>query len=233
VAFRKYAWVEDVAKVTYHRGRILVDLRYRQPVASVKLSRGLQLIVDETGIVLPWEDVDRERRDSLINITGEGLLAPTDPRPGVVWKARGGTGDIDQADARILAAASLAGFLAHEPRVSEGKAYPALRIVEIIVSDYPQHGLFVMNAEGAEIWWEDAPGVERAGKLSALEKWKMLLLWAQATTARWLEAGDYWAFSKTGLRFACPHQRSTHQPKAAAKPVGGGPAPKRSSVDSG
>jgi hypothetical protein len=219
VAFKKYAWVEDVAKVAYSPGRIRVDLRYRRPVAWVNLPRGQQQIVDDRGIILSVEDVDVEPLGSLVKITGDGVFAPSDPRPGVVWKAKEHVGEPDEADGRIVGAARLAGFLRQEERASEAAACPALRILEIIVTDYDRRGLFVMNAEGAEIWWEDAPGRERPGKLSASEKWRMLVRWQATTRARFLEAGDFWAFSRKGVLFNCPPTHSSrHEPRTSTPP---------------
>ncbi len=233
VAFKKYAWVEDVAKVAFHPGRIVVDLRYRQPVAWVHLPRGPQRIVDDNGTILPSEDIDVEPLGSLIKITGDGLLPPSDPRPGVVWKARDRAADIDRADPKVVAAARLAGFLRRQTADSQSNPARALRVLEIIVTDYERRGLFVMNAEGAEIWWEDAPGEERPGKPSAAEKWQMLEHWQETTTARFLEDGDFWAFSRKGLHHVCPHPGGGHQPKSATGPAVNPPASDHSSPGSG
>jgi hypothetical protein len=216
--FKKYAWVEDVARVTYSPGRISVDLRYRQPVAWVSIPRGQQRIIDEKGIILPVEDVDVEPLGALIKITGDGLLEPADPRPGVIWKAKAYTIEADQPDPKILAAARLAGFLRDPDRLALAAAYPALRMLEIIVSDYGRRRLFVMNAEGAEIWWDDAPGREPAGKPGAVDKWRMLVDWRESNRARFLEEGDFWAFTRKGLSFNCPHPSSRHQPRVDSKP---------------
>jgi hypothetical protein len=234
VAFRKYSWVLDVAKVTYQPGRILVDLRYRQPVAWVDLPRGQHQIVDGKGILLRSEDIDVERLGPVIKITGDGLLAPSDLRPGVIWKRKGKAGAMDEADGRILAASKLADFLRQEDRASDSTAARALRIPEIIVSDFQARGLFVMNAEGAEIWWEAAPGDERADEPSALEKWRMLLQWQQTTRARLLDEGDFWAFSRKGLYTVCPPSHNpSHQPRAASEQTGGQPDSSKQPAGSG
>jgi hypothetical protein len=231
--FKKYAWVEDVATVTYAPGRIRVALRYRQPVAWVNLLRGHQRVVDENGIILPAEDIDSGPLGALVKITGDGLLPPSDPRPGVIWKLQTHAGEMDEPEVRILAAARLAGFLIQPERFGQAAACPALRILEIIVSDFHRRGLFVMNAEGAEIWWEDAPGQERAGTPSALEKWRMLVDWQKTTRARLLVKGDFWAFSRNGLRFNCPHPDSPHRPRAGSGATAAGPGQLRKPADSG
>jgi len=213
LAFKKYAWVEDVVKVTYGPGRILVDLRYRQPVARVDVAPGQQKqIVDDTGIILPTEDLDLDQLGQVITITGEGLAAPSDPRPGVMWKAKASSSDMGEEDPRIQGAAKLAGFLRTEAAAHEGLASPALHFREIIVTDFARRGLFIMNAEGAEVCWGSAPGDERPGRLSAEQKWAMLVQWQQSTGSRSLKEGDYWAFSRNGLYHVCPHPRSSHKP---------------------
>jgi len=235
LAFKKYAWVEDVVKVSYGPGRVVVDLRYRRPVAWVDLRNGRQQIVDDEGILLPPEDIDAAQLGQLIKITGDGLGAPSDPRAGVIWKRKASTTDMGEADPRIQAAARLAGFLRTEPRARDALSSQALLILQIMVTDLAHEGLFMMNAEGTLIWWRKAPGDERSGKLklSAEQKWAMLRHWQQSTRARFLNEGDYWAFSSKGLYHVCTHPRSPHepaekseagkdQPAAAGKPGGSG-----------
>ncbi|MFI5461234.1 MAG: hypothetical protein ACHRXM_38000 [Isosphaerales bacterium] len=234
LAFKKYAWVEEVVKVTYGPGRIVVDLRYRRPVASVDLPPGNpKQMVDDKGIILPTEDVDLDQLGKVIKITGEGLAAPSDPRPGVMWKAKASSSDMGEGDPRIQGAAKLAGFLRTETRAHEGLASPALHFLEIIVTDFARRGLFMVNDEGAEVCWGAAPGDERPGRLSAEQKWVMLLEWRQSTRSRFLKEGDYWEFTKKGLHHRCTHQGSPHaaaevteagkdQPAAVGKPAGSG-----------
>jgi len=235
LAFKNYAWVEDVVKVSYGPGRILVDLRYRRPVAWVDLRNGRQQIVDDKGILLSPEDIDVAQLGLLIRITCQGLAAPSDPRAGVMWKTKASATDMGEADPRIQAAAKLAGFLRTEPRAHDALSARALLILEIIVTDLANEGLFLVNAEGALIWWRNAPGDERSGKLklSADQKWAMLLQWQQSTRARFLKYPDYWAFSNERLYPVCTHSNSPHkpaevsdpgknQPTAAGKPRGPG-----------
>jgi hypothetical protein len=109
----------------------------------------------------------------------------------------------------------LAGFLREKTRVELAKTSPALRVLEIIVTDYRRRGLFVMNAEGAEIWWGEAPGDEPPGKPTAPQKWGFLCRWQDMTPARFLDQGDFWAFSQGGIHHVCPHRDPSHAPRAA------------------
>jgi hypothetical protein len=237
VAFKKYAWVEEVVKVAYPPGRIRVDVRYRKPVAWVQLRGPEQRIVDRNGIILPTDDVDVAALGQVIKITGDGgLAAPSDPRPGVIWKSHGDSPGLDRPDERILAASKLAAFLVEGPQVSDAQKYPALHLREIIVTQFHDRGrgLFAVNAEGAMIRWGDAPGDEPMGKSTADEKWAILRHWRETTASRFLETGDYWSFSKRGLEHLCPHPRDPHRPKESSSDVPrGAPVATRKSPLSG
>jgi hypothetical protein len=154
-AFKNYAWVENVSKVTYPPGGLTVTLEYRQPVAAVRLPQGLQELVDQKGNWLRLEDVDVSRLGPLaplIVISGEGLVAPADPRPGVIWMAEGRPGELPRPDGRVLAGAKLAGFLTKEPQVQEAARSPALHVLEIIVTESNR---------------EEEPAQPRSGRLPA------------------------------------------------------------------
>jgi hypothetical protein len=233
LAFKKYAWVEDVINVVYEPGRILVTLRYRRPVARVALPDGQRHIVDENGIILAPEDVDLEQLGPLIKISGDGISAPADPRPGVLWKAKTGATEMASGEPRILAAAKLAGFLRAEPRIREAAASPALRILEIIATEFSGRGLFILNAELAEIHWGKAPGDESPGAITGAEKWLMLVRWQQTTQARCLIEGDFWAIGKNAVRHVCPHPEHSHQPSACPQAGRNQPGPSQKVENSG
>jgi len=220
--FKKYAWVEK-ARVIYAPRQIRVDLQIRQPVARAQLGGGGQIVFDANAIILPQEDIDLAVLGRVIWVTGHDLLAPSDPRPGLIWKSAADASGLDRGDERVLAAAKLAGFLVQEPRQSDSERSAALRILEIIVTDFGQRGLFAMNAEGAAICWGDAPGDEKAEKPSAHEKWAMLRSWAETSRARFLVDGDYWAFGENGVRHVCPqvHQKAPHRPLENSERPGG------------
>jgi hypothetical protein len=217
IAFKKYAWVEEVVKVAYGPSRIRVDLRYRQPVAWVRLRDGNQKVVDRNGIILPAENVDVAVLGQVIEISGDisagGLAAPSDPRSGVIWKSAGDGTGLGQVEERIVAASKLAAFLTQAAQANDAQQYPSLHVIRIVVTDFRARGLFVVNAEGAAILWGDAPGDEPTGKPTAEEKWVILRHWRETSPSRFLETGDYWAFSKRELRHVCPHMKDPHQPK--------------------
>jgi hypothetical protein len=221
--FKKYAWVDEVARVAYVAGRIRVELQYRQPVGWVQLRDTRQLMVDDDGTILPTENIDVTALGVLPKIEGDGGLAPpVGTQFGEKWKSRTEPGGLEEVDERIAAAARLAGFLMQDAQVADAERTPALRMRQIILTDFDNRGLFMMNAEDAAILWGDAPGTEKPGKPSAQDKWAILRRWEESTPARFLETGDFWAFSRNGLVHVCPVQHAVrHRPKSAAeRPVG-------------
>jgi hypothetical protein len=224
--FRTSGWVEEVARVTYLPGKIRVKLRYREPVGLVTLADGRQHLgqhlVDERGILLSADDVDPVVLGPLIRITGgDKLTAPADPRPGVPWKSRGGSGDVEEVNESIVAAAGLAAFLERKQRATTPESSPALKVIEIIVTDFDRRGLFMINAERAVIWWQHAPGAERPGEPTAEEKWAMLENWQRTTTERALPDPDYWGFSGTSVVPIRPHRDPAHRPQELGTPRAG------------
>jgi hypothetical protein len=208
-AFKLDPWVEEVVKVSYAPGRILVDLRFREPVAWVKFDRGLQL-VDGDGRLLPAEDVDLERAGRLLKITGVNLTPPADPRAGVVWKSKPKSDEAERIDEKIVAATSLARFLRQNGDSRETIA-AALRMIEIIVTEFRDRGLFLLNADGIEFCWGSAPGFERPRELKAIEKWQVLLRWAEQSPSHTPADGDYWEISARGVSLVCTHKGGPHR----------------------
>jgi len=211
--FRNYAWVEE-AKIIYPPGGISVHLRYRLPVAYVQISHGDQLLVDDKGTILPPADVDETKFSPfrLTRITADQLEPPADPTPGVSWKSRTTADDIPRDDRRILAAAKLAGFLRDQEQSQPNQTLPALRIGEIIVTDFfsNDRGLFLLNDQAQTIWWRQAPGEERPGEPKAFEKWSMLRKWGESSMKHSLPEHDYWTFSQTGVCEVCTHRGRPH-----------------------
>jgi hypothetical protein len=214
--FRNYAWVRGVGQVTYGPRTIIVPVRYRQPVAYVQLPNGDQKLVDETGTILQTRDIDETQLDQvlqlgrLIRIAGTDLAAPSDPRPGIGWKTRAMGSDHDEVDVRVLAAAKLASFLSQPSQLGDANRRRALRMIEINVTEFDAHGLFLKNVEDAWIWWREAPGDERPGRPTAAEKWAMLRRWEESTDHRPLPQGDYWAFKGTQVSQVRKHDRDSH-----------------------
>jgi hypothetical protein len=209
VAFKLDPWVEEVVKVSYAPGKILVDLKIREPVAWVKLDSGPQL-VDGEGRLLPTEDVDFDPAGPLLKITGLDLTPPADSRAGVVWKSKSKSPEIEKVDERMVAAAGLARFFTQQGR-NAGKSSPALQMIEIIVTEFGGRGLFVLNANGALLCWGRAPRAERPRELTATEKWQILRTWAESSAGIVLATGDYWEFSPRGMSLVCTHPHGPHR----------------------
>ena len=214
-AFKLDPWVEEVTKVTFGPGRIAVDLKFREPVAWVKVEGGQQ-IVDGHGRLLPSDDVDVQSAGPLILITDTGheLTRPAEFRAGVVWKSKSAGEDVERIDERIVAAAGLSRFLReHLPR-EPAAGSKTLRIDQIIVTDFARRGLFVLNAEGTLLCWGGAPTSEAPRELTADDKWQILLRWSGLTADHTLPEGDYGEFTAKGLVQRCPR---THQPRHNAR----------------
>jgi hypothetical protein len=157
----------------------------------------------------------------LARITGKGLAPPADIRAGVVWKSKSKAGELEQIDDRIVAAAGLARFLKQHGQGGGGDISPALQMIEIIVSDFDNRGLFVLNARESMFCWGRAPGSERPKELTAVEKWQMLLRWAESSPRQSLADEDYWEISTRGLSVVCthkggPHRREERQPHSTS-----------------
>ena len=161
---------------------------------------GEHVILDRNGHILPVKDIDTEKLGPLIRITGAGLDQPaTDNRPGRAWKSSAPAAEGPRLERCVLGAARLAGFLQETDRARKAASVRALRVLAIVATD--RRGLFIQNAEGAMIYWGEAPGSEASGNLEAKEKWEMLKKWASSSPSRRiLPSGDYWMFSRTELK---------------------------------
>jgi hypothetical protein len=217
LAFLQSPWVESVVRVSYPPRGLRVELQYCEPVALVKIPGDKEYLLDESGKILPQEDVDRDRLKQLgpvIVIYGEHLTGPLDPKPGEQWKPKPAVNDLAEGNIRIPDAVKLASFLVRQIRALGASRPAALDIVEINPMDPASRGLFVFNREMTCILWGEAPGGERRGSLSAKEKWAALRDWSARTKDRSLPGGDYWAFSKNGLvhvpTLPAPRDRSSH-----------------------
>ena len=115
LAFKKYAWVDEVVKVAYG------PVEFASTFGIASRSRGSSFPTASSrssttkGIILPPKMSTWTELGQLIKITGEGLAAPCRSRAGVGLEIEGRAAtDIEQVDERILAAAKLAGFLQAE-----------------------------------------------------------------------------------------------------------------------
>jgi hypothetical protein len=208
VDFQKYPWVREVERVSPGQKSLSVRLRYRQPVAFVQSSRADQMLLDETGAILNIKDADvgpSSQLSNLVRISGQGLVLPSDFKFGVVWKSRAAGGDHDEPDRRILAASKLASFLRQPAQLADAERWPALRVMDINVTEFDPFGLFLKNFEDADIWWREPPGDELPGRPTAEQKWGMLQRWRDSTDHRRLPDGDYFAFDSLHVYQKCLH----------------------------
>jgi hypothetical protein len=190
--FRLYCWVRRVRRVERKwPNRIIVRLEYRVPVARATLpGKSAPALIDEDGVILPWEDVEPETavRAILVSVPDP----PFEPRPGRAWMNSEG-----KVDERLLAAVKLAAFLgpilaeAHEPLspVLQPKAIHPLA----------KDSLFLENDEISFIYWGEPPGAERSGTLTAREKWAMLNRWLPNRPPEPVRRPFYLAFTKAGV----------------------------------
>lgn len=199
LVFKRFPWVERVDSIEQPPGGLVVHLSYNEPVAKILFPGGEQFALDRQARILPPEDLDVDCAGGLIRINGAGIVPPSTPRAGLVWKTDGtGAAEVDRG---VALAARLAGFLLEPDRRSLADETPALRVLFIATTESTGRGLFVQNAEGTMILWGSAPGEERPGEPSAAEKWKLLAAKAKAEGLRRGDRGDYWAFVHNDLKY--------------------------------
>jgi hypothetical protein len=201
-AFKLSPWTQEVLQITHHPLGLTIRLNYHRPVAIVVTSSHQEYLVDRSAIILPLEEVDRERLEQdhdLIRIRGDGLLDPLDPQPGIVWKPKAGLTDIADGNHHIADAAELADFLAGKAHSLDKAANPALNIRYINPMDKDQRGQFLRNAESTYILWGEAPGKEGPRSLGAEKKWERLCEWSRTEKNRILPQRDYWEITAAGV----------------------------------
>jgi hypothetical protein len=191
--FRLYSWVKRVRRVERKwPNRIVVHLDYRTPVARARLRTkpGLVLLDDE-GVILPWEDVDPEMAARSILIDVKDIEPPFEPRMGRVWMTSEG-----KPDERLRAAAKLAAFLQAAVARAPEPVPPVLQPKAIHPPGNAADGPFIENNELSLIYWGDPPGSERSGSATALEKWAMLQRWLPTRPPTPVRRPYYLAFTK-------------------------------------
>ncbi len=221
--FKLSPWTQEVVQITYRPLGLTIRLNYHRPVAIVVTSSHQEYLVDRSAIILPLQEVDRERlqRDlGLIRIEGDGLSDPLDPQPGIVWKPKGGLHDIALGNEHIADAAEVAGFLAEKMHSLDKDANPALNIRSInpMDEDKEYRGQFLSNAESTYILWGEAPGKEDSRSLGAEEKWKKLCEWSQTEKNRILPYRHFWKITSAGLIHVDP-KRPASESARMARPV--------------
>ncbi len=156
-----------------------------------------QMLLDETGTILNIKDADvvqPSQLSNLIRISGEGLVLRPIPNLGSSGN-RGRLGVImTNPTAEFWRRRSSPVFSAQPAQLADAERWPALRIMDINVTQFHQWGLVLETFEGAVIWWRDAPGDELPGRPTAEQKWAMLQRWRESSDHRPLPDGDYFAF---------------------------------------
>jgi hypothetical protein len=207
--FKLSPWTQEVLKVTYRPLGLSIRLNYHRPVAIVETSSHQEYLVDRSAIILPLEEVDRERLEQecgLIRIKGDGLLDPLDPQPGIVWKPKAGLNDIADGNHHIADAAELARFVAEKSSSLDKAGNPALNIryINPMDKDLDYRGQFLWNAESTYILWGEAPGKEGPRSLGAEKKWEKLIVWSRTEKNRSIPNGDYWEITADGVNHVHP-----------------------------
>jgi len=189
-------WVAGVDRVerTYPN-RLVVRLRYREPVALVRRPDRDAIIIDKDAVILPAIDLERAFTGPLIAITSDKprVNPPVNPRAGLVYS----TGEQSQPDPDIAAAAKLAAFLKSH-QAQPGSLPPRLRIT--VINPYYSGGLIAQTDDETLIVWGDAPGDEAPGSLTADEKWDLVRELFTTKGSTRVKYPDYLEFSQKRLR---------------------------------
>ena len=154
-AFSLHAWVAEVRGVRKkHPGGVAVDLAYRRPVCMVQVPDGLYA-VDAEGVVLPSGDFSR------VEVRMYPRLAGVDTVPtgtvGTRWR-----------DVRVVEGAEIAAVLGPAwSRLELDQIYP---LAETGPQGDSEYTYLLTTRSGTRIRWGRAPGRERAGELSAVQK---------------------------------------------------------------
>ncbi len=199
--FQKYAWVKRVARVRCvpperdHPARLTIQLEYREPVAVAILPKRPEIVLDGEGVILPGEDIDRERVGPFIPI--HRLAPPYAPRTGQVWKVESATPGVAEVNAHAVAAARLAACL--KEVAAQGKNSGPLSPVPLIAFDRNGAGPFVEFAATRWLLWGEVPGDESPGQPTAEAKWTMLRDWVQKNGVEALKYPCYLEFAQSKL----------------------------------
>jgi hypothetical protein len=172
-AFALHPWVAEVVRVSkHHPSRVVVQLRYRRPVAAVEVLRDGQwgvFAVDADGVLLPREDFahdDHLRNDYLRVWAGDTWPAGPEGTP---W-----------GDRRVAGAARIADAI--------GPAWKQLGLYRIKADSQrgggrddaePVYQLFTPG--NRRIVWGRAPGREGVGEPASKEKLARLMAYVKET----------------------------------------------------
>lgn len=179
--FRHCPWVEDVGRIRRpYRNRLVIPLRYREPVAAVKLDAAT-IVLDRDGVVLP--DILDPR--GLIEVAG---LDPIEARHGLRLKARAPEG-VDPGEPP-RAAARLADFLRAKQANRPDSAFRVRSIYFKVDANTPRAGtirakpavrgfLWLVSRRSVRFCWGEVPEPLSAETPSAERRWELLQAWAR------------------------------------------------------
>jgi len=159
LAFAAHPWVAEVVRVEkFHPARVEVELRYREPVATIALGTRL-LPLDVDGVRLPEENFSQVQLRKMPRI--KGVVPRATPRAGGTWN-----------DPRILGAAQIAKAF--------GESWQDMGLRDILPSPRPVAGskniysFELATVRGRRITWGPQPLVESPDEPTAQEKYQKL-----------------------------------------------------------
>jgi len=209
-------WVEEVKSivVSSYPNQLKIELVYRQPVAVLNVpgNTGGKIVLDRQGVVLPIDDVDLKRAGSLIRI--DGLSGPLEPRPGLTLVSSG-----SPDEPRLEAALKLTNFAMSQSESHSTQPEPSL--LQAVNLRYGNRQIFAQTRDGLWVLWGDAPDLEPAGSLNALQKWNFLRDWLANHAPVADRPGSYLVFTTNGAALQ------------AGKGTGGGAGRRSGPSDSG
>lgn len=155
-AFLVQSWVEEVVSVRKSAAGVVVDLKYRKPIAVVEVGTDKLVPIDAKGVVLPWDDFSQNECRDYMRIAAPNLRH-TGFVSGNQWE-----------DPRILDACHIALLL--EPIHAE---YGLLHVAALKSENgqmTPTPIFEIDRRDGSRIIWGHAPGREQPGEATADEK---------------------------------------------------------------
>lgn len=212
-------WVEEVLRIERsYPNRLVIRLRYREPVALVHQPTGPGIFLDRNAVVLPNREIATEAARPLLRIEGltselriDGQPIPLRTKVGVCVAPTGA----EEVEHRAIASCRLAAFL--KRRLIEAKALAPGHRPDLIHAKDGADQLWVRTESHFWILWGEPPGEEPAGRSKALEKWEQLLGWfSQPETSRPGE-NDYLEFRRDG-----PQLQHGRPPERGASGTSGG-----------
>ena len=208
-------WVEEVSEIRVegYPNQLLVKLAYRTPCAILNLggSNGTKILLDEHGVVIPYEDFDSTQSTGLMRI--DGWNGDLEARPGLALASNG-----SPEEQQLQAATRLSSFVKGQGDQESSKV--SVPLLQAINLRYGPKQLFAQTREGLWVLWGEAPGEESAGQLTAEEKWNFLVDWLARNPSASNRAGTYLFFTRKGAVIQAP-KRAGSEPRATSTEADG------------